>query len=343
MEVDATCTDGYFQLDGFWRYYLSPEATDGSCLLKRGMVVPEGLRVGLLPFFDSLVIEDLGDQERVQIADGTRVLRHKQGGSIPRHEGYILRDRASWEAHYKPRLCPDSPGRFPVDWSAWDVAASNPLREHILILPAGSLYGWIRNWMGVEEVSYLIYDDPALFQEMVNTIADCVCGALETVLSRPGAVFDAAFFWEDMSFNKGPLISPRQFQDFLSPSYRRITSILRKASVEHIIVDSDGSLDELIPLWLDAGVNTVLPLEIGTTGSDPVKTRARFGKDLKMIGGFDKRILASTKEAIETEIRRLAPLVGSGGFIPCCDHKVPPDVSLENYRFFLDAARNIWL
>ena len=42
--VNATNTDAHFGMDGFWRYYLSPEATDGHALVDRGMVVPEWSR-----------------------------------------------------------------------------------------------------------------------------------------------------------------------------------------------------------------------------------------------------------------------------------------------------------
>lgn len=202
-------------------------------------------------------------------------------------------------------------------------------RESFLILPGGSLYGWLRNWMGVEGISYLLHDDPALFGEMVRTAADCICGVLETTLRR-GGVFDGCMIWEDMCFNKGPLISPNHIRQFLLPHYRRIVEVLHRHGVPHVMVDSDGCMDLTLPLWLEGGIDVFLPFEIGTTGSDPVEYRWRFGPGLRLIGGFDKRIMAAGRRAIEAEVDRLAPLVAQGGFLPCCDHKVPPDVTLEN-------------
>jgi uroporphyrinogen decarboxylase len=61
-----------------------------------------------------------------------------------------------------------------------------------------------------------------------------------------------------------------------------------------------------------------------------------------MMGGVDKRLLAGPKSDIEREVHRLAPLVEEGGFIGFCDHRVPPDVPLENYMFYLEAAREVW-
>ena len=339
--VNVKTTDEYFGMDGFWRYYLSPEATDGHALVDRGMIGGEGVRVGLTPLFDNVVLEDRGDRELVQLGDGCRVLRHKKMSSIPKHEGHLLVDRASWEKYYKPRLRPDHLERYPKNWAAFSRLSCNAERDYLLILPGGSLYGWIRNWMGLEAVSYLVYDDPAWFEEMVDTVAECIIGVLQRTLAE-GGQFDACFIWEDMSYNAGPLISPKHFRQFLSPRYRRITELLHRFGVNHVIVDSDGKLDELIPLFLDVGVNCILPLEIGTTGADAIKYRQRFGCDLRIIGGFDKRILAASKQAISKEVERLTDLVEEGGYIPTCDHKIPPNVPLANYCYFIEMARERW-
>ena len=86
----------------------------------------------------------------------------------------------------------------------------------------------------------------------------------------------------------------------------------------------------------------MFPLEIGTWGADPVRYRREYGKDLLLMGGFDKHILAQSKEDIAREIDRLTPLVEEGGYIGFCDHRVPPDVSLDNYLFYLETVREVW-
>ena len=86
----------------------------------------------------------------------------------------------------------------------------------------------------------------------------------------------------------------------------------------------------------------MFPLEIGTWGADPVRYRKEFGKDLLLMGGFDKHVLARSKREIEQEVYRLSPLVEEGGYIGFCDHRVPPDVPLENYLFYLETIRRVW-
>lgn len=300
-----------------------------------------GVTVDLAPAFEELVIEDRGDHEIKQQADGVRVLRKKFMGSIPQHVGHLLVDRESWRQHYKPRLDPDSPARYPADWMERIRDWTNPQRETVIVLPGGSLYGKLRDWMGLENISLVLYDDPAWFEEMVETLADCIIGTLTRILET-GGHFDACGMWEDMAYNAGPLMSVRHFKQYLVPHYRRIADLLHRYGVDVIWVDCDGNIEKLVPLWLEAGVNCMFPVEVGTWGADPVAYRRQYGKDLLMMGGFDKHILARTRQDIEREVHRLTPLVEEGGYIGFCDHRVPPDVPLENYLFYLETVRRVW-
>lgn len=300
-----------------------------------------GLNVELVPPFEVRVLEDRGDHEVIQQGDGVRVLRRKFMSSIPQPQGYLLTDRRSWKKYYKPRLDPDHPARYPANWAEQVRIWTDPHREYPLTLPGGSLYGWLRNWMGVENISYVVYDDPAWFEEMVETIADCILGVLNRAL-QTGGQFDSCGMWEDMCFNAGPLLSPTHFKRYLVPHYRRITDLLRRHGVDVIWVDCDGKIDALIPLWLEAGVNCMFPIEVGVWKADPIQYRKQYGKDLLLMGGFDKHLLMDSKQAIEKEIDRLTPLVEEGGYIPFCDHRVPPDVPLEHYLFYLETARRVW-
>ncbi|MBK8799209.1 MAG: hypothetical protein IPM07_24185 [Anaerolineales bacterium] len=198
-----------------------------------------------------------------------------------------------------------------------------------------------RNWFGLEGISEIMYDDRPLFEEVVETLADVVIAVLEHVLSA-GIRPEAASMWEDMAYSGGPLMSPKLFKQILVPHYKRITGTLSKYGVDIVFLDCDGSIDMLAPLWLEAGVNTMFPIEVGKWKADPVEFRRRYGKDMRLMGGFDKHILMHGKDAIAREIERLAPLVEEGGYIPMPDHRVPPDVRFDDYLFYLNEAKRVW-
>ncbi len=301
--------------------------------------------LGLLPAFESKILEDRGDTEVVQQSDGVIALQRKTLKTIPHYINWTLKDRATWETHYKHRLDPNTPGRLAANFADKCKAHADAARTWPLSIGAGSLFGKLRDWMGFENIALLVYDDPDLLEEMIRTMADLSVTMLERSLKLAkvnGVTFDFASMWEDMCFNQGPIMGPKYVEKLMKPHYCRINELLRSYGCNFIVLDCDGKIDELIPIWLEAGVNVMFPLEIGTWGTDPVAYRKRFGKTMRIMGGFDKHILAKSKDAITKEVHRLAPLVEEGGFIPFCDHRVPLDVSLENYLHYINLAKQVW-
>jgi len=193
--------------------------------------------------------------------------------------------------------------------------------------------------MGVEAISYMMYDDPVLVHEMCEHIADFIIELITPVLRDID--IDFAFIWEDMAGKAGPLCSPATYREFMSEPLKRIVSTLHKYNVRDIIIDSDGNNDVLIPLWLECGVNGLRPFEIAAN-CDPVRTRRTYGQNLIIQGGIDKRALAAGREAIDREVLSKVPwLCMQGGYFPQVDHPVPPDVSLENYAYYSKLMRSV--
>jgi len=294
------------------------------------------------PPFKYEVLEDRGDRELVRDGEGVLMVRLKNSESMPEFLDYSVKGRADWQ-WLKRHLDPETPGRIPADWA--EQCRRHVGRDYPLLLWGGSLYGWVRNWMGVEQLSKLLYRDPSLFPEITQTLADLTLTVLARALEQArqvGLTYDAVNMWEDMCYKHGPLMSPRMVRQYMVPHYRAITRLLADYGIDVVILDCDGCIDQLIELWLDAGVNCLFPIEVGTWQADAVALRRRYGKRLLMMGGFDKRILARSPEAIDAEIDRLAPLVEEGGFIPFCDHRVPPDVPLRNHLHYLERVKQVW-
>jgi uroporphyrinogen-III decarboxylase len=85
----------------------------------------------------------------------------------------------------------------------------------------------------------------------------------------------------------------------------------------------------------------LFPLEVGTFGGDARELRRKYGKKLRLFGNFDKRVLAKGRGAIQAEMERLLPLMEEGGYIVMPDHLIPPDVPLDDYRWYLDRIREL--
>ncbi|MFW6055919.1 MAG: uroporphyrinogen decarboxylase family protein [Chloroflexota bacterium] len=291
----------------------------------------------VVPRFDVEVVEE--DQENiVLINEGGQRIRtsKKHPEKMPMYLDFPVKDRATWE-EYKKRLEPWTPARWPGDWDAY-VRRINSKEEPVM-LNVGGLFGYIREWMGVEPLLYMVYDDPVLVEDMMEHMTYLQTEVVSKVLADVRV--DCAMYWEDMCFKTGPLISPKMFQKFMVPRYRKVTQLLRSAGVDSIFVDSDGNLSQLIPLWLEAGINGFWPLEVAA-GNDAVALRKKYGKDILLAGNIDKRAFLKDRNVLHEEIMAKVPfLLESGGYFPSLDHLVPPDVPFDMYRYFINTLRDV--
>ena len=215
-------------------------------------------------------------------------------------------------------------------------------RQHVLILGVNcstlGFYWRAREWMGTEGVSYAWYDQPGLMHEMMEFIAEFTIEVSRPVLAE--VTPDYIFINEDMAMKNGPLLSPRAYRTFIFPHMRRLVDFYKRSGVPYVIVDTDGNSEPLIPLLMEAGVDGLWPLE-RASDMDPLLIRRKYGRDLRLWGGVDKRELTKDKAAIDTHLRSLAPLITDGGFIPTVDHLVPPDVPLENFYYYMEQKQRL--
>ena len=298
-------------------------------------VVP--VHMDLCPAFERETLEETERYEVYRDTDGVtkKRLLNVPPPAMPQYLEYPLKGEEQWP-EFKQRLNPDSPARFPLHWES--VKKQYTDRDFPLGLPWCSLYGKLRNWMGVEGISLAVYDDRRFVERAAAEMTDWILAVLDKALD--GVQYDFAGFWEDMAYKTSSLISPALYREIFLPHYRRITDRLHQAGIDVLILDSDGNVEELIPCWLDVGINFIYPMEVAA-GMDVVALRKKFGRDLLMGGGMDKRVLASDKPAIKRMVDEKVPLMQEGGYIPGCDHGIPPDVSWENYLYYRQLLLNV--
>jgi uroporphyrinogen decarboxylase len=245
-----------------------------------------------------------------------------------------------WQA-LKPRLDPSSPQRYEPNWQEVRVEGWRR-REHPLIFGPNcttlGFYWFARELMGTEGLSYCWYDQPALAHDIMETHADFLIEAARPFLER--TTVEYICLNEDMSMKTGPLLSPRTYETFILPRLRRVIDFFKSNGVRYVAIDTDGNPEALVPMMMDAGMDVLWPLE-RAADQDPVRLRKKFGRSLRLWGGVDKRELARGPEAIDAHLRALAPLVKEGGYIPAVDHTVPPDVSWENFQYYMASKEKL--
>jgi hypothetical protein len=240
---------------------------------------------------------------------------------------FPVQGRRDWEEKIKWRYDPKQAGRFPSDFDR--VIQQINQRETAFQITIPGPFWQMREWCGMEGLCVLMHDEPGFVEEMATTWREFVLRVLEPILARIQP--DMVMINEDMAYKLHSMISPRMVNRFLRPTWEAWTSALRANGCPVIAIDSDGYIGELLPIWIAAGFNCNFPVEVAAE-NDIVAYRHTYGRKIAYLAGIDKRAIAAGGETMRSELMRvIPPLLEEGGFIPGCDHGVPPDISWKNF------------
>lgn len=294
------------------------------------------VNTGVYPPFEKEVLKEDAAYMTIIDFDGVKkkILKENRKASMDQWLQYPVKDKKTWN-EYKKRLDPTSPLRFGSWWN--DEKDKYKDRTYPIGIQVGSFFGWLRNLIGIENLSYMMNDNPVLIEEINEYIEYFILTILKKVLKD--VQIDFAHYWEDMAYKTGSLVSMRFVKKYMVPHYLKINDYLHSNGIDIINLDSDGNIWELIPIWLDCGINALWPNEVAA-GMDVVEMRKKFGKNLILAGGIDKRVLVGSKRTIEEEVKRKAGfLLKEGGYFPGIDHSVPHNVPLKNFLYYLEILK----
>lgn len=296
----------------------------------------------MLPKYKEEVIEETDEFVTSRTAHGIvqRTFKSEDEWSMPEWVSHPVETPDDWKK-IKNRFDPSHPDRMPADWA--ERCARWRDEGPVLIfqgMRSPSLFGFIRELMGAERALAAFYDEPAMVHDMMETMTELVISVLRTVVAT--APLTMFFTYCDICYRNGSLLSPAMIREFMLPRYRRMTDVARSGGVDILILDSDGEVSELIPLWLEAGYNGIYPLQQCSEEMNPLKIRQKYGKDLLLTGGIDKNVLATDHEAIDQELATKMPLVEQGGYIPFLDHHIPHNISYDNFAYYWQKKKE-WL
>jgi hypothetical protein len=239
---------------------------------------------------------------------------------------FPVETREDW-AEMKKRYDPEDPGRLPANFA--EICEKTKEQNTLEVLDLKGVFWQLREWCGFENMCIMMAEDPDFILEMADFWTDFIFKMLNKVL--PYARIDSCFISEDMAYKAHCMISPAMVREFITPAYKKWIPFIKKSGCPIIELDSDGCVDELIPIWIEEGINCCSPMEVAAH-CDIVEYRRKYGKKMAYLQGIDKRLLAQGGKAMEEHIMRIVPaMLKDGGYIPGCDHGVPPDVSWSNY------------
>ena len=295
---------------------------------------------GYEPAFETKVVKDLGDCELEQDFAGriVKFFKGRRSGFMPECVDHPVKDMKTWEENCLWRMNPATPSRIAQQARVIESATVSAAQGKLVVANLVGGYMYLRSLVGPEDLLYMVYDQPELIHACMKTWFELADAFYAQVQTQGKLNIDEVFLAEDICYNHGLLISPDMVREFLFPYYQQLLANIRsrqpdKSAPVMLQVDTDGFCDVALPLYREIGLNFMSPFE-AASNCDVVRT-AREYPDLLISGGFDKRIIAAGKDAIDREIDRILPVMKKrGGYYPTCDHGVPEEVKFEDYVHF---------
>lgn len=261
---------------------------------------------------------------------GTRIRSSAEGVSLPQYLDWPVKKMSDWEK-YNDLFQGPVQERLSENWD--DAAQKIKEQTHgIVTVHTIGLFAFPREVMGLENMLIALFDNIRLIEKMLDSRLEFYFRLYEKPIRDTDP--DMAFIWEDMSYVNGPLISPEICRSLLLPRYKRLVDYFKSMGINRIVVDSDGDVSKLIPIWHEAGINGIMPFEV--KAHNRVEELTSQWPDMVFIGGIDKHEIAKGPESIDAELNRRLPENLGRKYIPSLDHWIPPEISLNDYLYYRD-------
>jgi uroporphyrinogen decarboxylase len=282
------------------------------------------------PMFEPKVVNE--DERYWDFLDVDGVVKRfqKEPQTMPAGWEWPVKDWNSWN-EYKERVnLSNITKRLPENWNT----LVERYRERDFPLALGGFphgfFGTPAHLMGYDTLFISYYESPDLVHDIVSTFTDMWIALYEEVLSYTDV--DHLQIWEDISFGSGSMVSDDIIREFQVPYYKKMTDFLKGKGVKYFFLDTDGDCMDIIPLFMEGGINGMYPFE-WHCGMRAEEVRTRF-PDLIIMGNVPKSEIPKGKKRIDEVLAPVEKTMKRGGYIPYGDHFIPPDVDWENFQYY---------
>jgi len=195
---------------------------------------------------------------------------------------------------------------------------------------------------GMENFLSDIYLDKNGTKRLIDKLVEGNMKFLDRVLRGVGEYVDLLQFGDDLGLQNGPFMSPDVFKEIFMPRYKKMWDFVHNNTDCKIFLHSCGSVFELLPHLIDAGVDVLNPVQTTAVNMEPEKLKKEFGKYITFWGGgcntrdvLPNKTPTEVKEDIK---RRIEIFSKGGGFVFNQTHNILADVKPENVIAMLEAA-----
>lgn len=204
--------------------------------------------------------------------------------------------------------------------------------EYFIRFRIGSVFeiGW--QLRGLQEFMMDLVENPAIPMYIMDRLTEIYLENLRRVLEVAGDRLDMVYFYDDVATQNSLMVSKKMWNQFVRPHHAKIIELAHKYG-KPVMYHTDGSVYQLIPEFIEMGVDLLNPLQPDAKNMDLQKIKDEFGDKISFHGGVDiMRTLPKGKpEQVQAEVKNRVNILGkNGGYILCSSHHIQPDTPIEN-------------
>ena len=186
--------------------------------------------------------------------------------------------------------------------------------------------------------------DPGLAGSLMDAVLEIRMEIARRALAEVGDLVDVVSTADDVADQRGPQMSLRHYRALIKPRHARYLAQIREQTDATLLYHSCGSVVDLLPDFIDMGIQAINPVQVTARGMDPAELKAAYGRDLVFWGGIDTMhtLPHGTPEEVRAEVRRRVRELGEGGgYVVTAVHNIQPDVPGENVVAMYEEARGV--
>jgi len=287
------------------------------------------------------IVEETEEWKLTRNANGALLRWWKDKAGTPEHVDFLVKDRAGWEEHIRPKLTDDSRLRDRIPFESYRNARADAAEKDLYFCWSGiNVFELMHPMCGHEYMLMGMALDPDWVKDMCEVYSGLVLKVQQTLFAEEGRP-DGIWYFEDMGFKEKPFMSPAMYKDIIWPAHKKTFDYAHSIGCP-VIVHSCGYVAPLVPGLIEAGMDCLQAMEV-KAGMDLPSLKKEFGDRIAFCGGLDIRTLESNDtEQVEAELQKKLPSAMEGsGYILHTDHSVSSRVEYETYKYFLERGREI--
>lgn len=296
--------------------------------LERCELIP--VNIGPLPNYEAVGLEEI-EEWKLGMDRSFSTTLESRVRSV--EEEFPIRNPRDYEG-FKRVLNPGSPARYPRFWD--DYVRRVKERDYPLGVSLGSPLSWLVEWIGLRGIVSSLKTDPSWITDIAEDMASFIKSTLRRALSN--LPLDFALFLEPRVYRLSCVADTNWITDVCRKAYEPIVSWVKNMNIDLIGVESQGHVHELTEAWTRIGISFI-SLE-ASNGSDLEWIRRTLNNRVAVIGNIDHKVLAWSKRDIMDEVSRKISFFEQGGYIPAPDGAILPDVSRDNFTYFMKTLKD---